>query len=57
MNIIYIPTFKRHNNQIFFDSLPDRLKSRVIFVIQKQEEQNMFYIDNFSKDLLVRKSQ
>ena len=25
--------------------------------IQKQEEQNMFYIDNFSKDLLVRKSQ
>jgi len=23
--------------------------------IQKQEEQNMFYIDNFSKDLLVRK--
>ena len=25
--------------------------------IQKQEEQNMFYIDNFSKDLLVRKGQ
>jgi glycosyltransferase involved in cell wall biosynthesis len=25
--------------------------------IQKQEQQNMFYIDNFSKDLLVRKGQ
>ena len=25
--------------------------------IQKQEEQNMFYIDNFSRDLLVRKGQ
>ena len=25
--------------------------------IQKQEEQNMFYIDNFSKDLLVRNGQ
>ena len=25
--------------------------------IQKQEQQNMFYIDNFSRDLLVRKGQ
>ena len=35
---IYIPTFKRHDKQIFFESLPDRLKDKVIFVIQKQEE-------------------
>ena len=38
MNVIYIPTFKRHDKQIFFDNLPDRLKSKVIFVVQKQEE-------------------
>ena len=35
---IYIPTFKRHDKQIFFESLPDILKDKVIFVIQKQEE-------------------
>ena len=38
IDTIYIPTFKRHNKQIFFESLPDRLKDKVIFVIQKQEE-------------------
>ena len=38
IDTIYIPTFKRHDKQIFFESLPDRLKDKVIFVIQKQEE-------------------
>ena len=48
---IYIPTFKRHDKQIFFESLPDRLKDKVIFVIQKQEEhlflnKNTLVVDN-----------
>ena len=51
MNVIYIPTFKRHDKQIFFDNLPDRLKSKVIFVVQKQEEhlfkdKNKLVVDN-----------
>ena len=38
INTIYIPTFKRHDKQIFFESLPNILKDKVVFVIQKQEE-------------------
>jgi len=51
IDTIYIPTFKRHDKQIFFESLPDRLKDKVIFVIQKQEEhlfsdKNTLVVDN-----------
>src|SRR6056300_1560500 len=48
---IYIPTFKRHDKQIFFESLPDFLKEKVTFVVQKQEEhlfkdKNILVVDN-----------
>ena len=51
IDTIYIPTFKRHDKQIFFESLPNRLKDKVIFVIQKQEEhlflnKNTLVVDN-----------
>jgi hypothetical protein len=34
---IYIPTFKRIDNQITFDNLPDEIKENVILVVQEQE--------------------
>jgi len=48
---IYIPTFKRHDKQIFFESLPNFLKEKVTFVVQKQEEhlfkdKNILVVDN-----------
>ena len=48
---IYIPTFKRHDKQIFFKSLPNFLKEKVIFVVQKQEKhlfegKNLLVVDD-----------
>jgi hypothetical protein len=48
---IYIPTYKRHDKQIFYNSLPEQYKKIVIFVIQKQEEhlftdKNILVVDN-----------
>ena len=37
---IYIPTFRRVNNQITFDNLPDEIKENVIMVVQEQEKDN-----------------
>lgn len=37
---IYIPTFRRINNQITFDNLPDEIKENVIMVVQEQEKDN-----------------
>ena len=36
---IYIPTFRRINNQITFDNLPDEIKENVIMVVQEQERE------------------
>ena len=37
MNKIYIPTFRRVESQITFDSLPDKYKEKTILVIQEHE--------------------
>ena len=35
---IYIPTFRRPNNQMTFDNLPDEYKEKVVMVVQEQEK-------------------
>ena len=35
---IYIPTFKRVDNQLTFTNLPDDIKKNVIMVVQEQEK-------------------
>ena len=35
---IYIPTFRRGDNQITFNNLPDGVKENVILVVQEQEK-------------------
>ena len=37
MHKIYIPTFKRVNEQITLNSIPDKYKDNVILVVQEQE--------------------
>ena len=37
MHKIYIPTYKRVENQITFDSLPDKYKEKTILVVQEHE--------------------
>ena len=32
---IYIPTFRRPNNQMTFDNLPDEYKEKVVMVVQE----------------------
>ena len=34
---IYIPTFRRVNDQTTFDNLPDEYKEKVVMVVQEQE--------------------
>ena len=34
---IYIPTFRRVDQQITFNSLPDKYKEKVVMVVQRQE--------------------
>ena len=40
---IYIPTFRRVDNQITFNNLPDAVKENVILVIQEQEKDQYKY--------------
>ena len=35
---IYIPTFRRVDNQDTFDNLPDEYKEKVVMVVQEQEK-------------------
>ena len=37
MDKIYIPTFRRVESQITFDSLPDKYKEKTILVVQEHE--------------------
>ena len=37
MHKIYIPTFRRVDSQITFNSLPDKYKEKVILVVQRHE--------------------
>ena len=37
MDRIYIPTYKRVDNQITFDNLPDKYKEKTVLVVQEQE--------------------
>ena len=40
---IYIPTFKRVDNQLTFTNLPDDIKKNVIMVVQDQEKDQYKY--------------
>ena len=40
---IYIPTFRRVDNQITFDNIPDKIKENVIMVVQEQERDEYKY--------------
>ena len=40
---IYIPTFKRADNQLTFINLPDDIKKNVIMVVQDQEKDQYKY--------------
>ena len=40
---IYIPTFRRPNNQMTFDNLPDEYKEKVVMVVQEQEKDEYKY--------------
>ena len=40
---IYIPTFRRVDNQITFNTLPDKIKQNVIMVVQEQEREQYKY--------------
>ena len=40
---IYIPTFRRVDNQITFNNLPDDVKENVILVVQEQEKNQYKY--------------
>ena len=40
---IYIPTFKRVDNQLTFTNLPDDIKENVIMVVQDQEKDQYKY--------------
>ena len=46
---IFIPTVTRMDNQITYDNLPDELKKRVVFVVQKWEREKY----NFDADYMV----
>tara|TARA_Y100000992_G_scaffold295388_1_gene256247 strand:- start:4019 stop:4840 length:822 start_codon:yes stop_codon:yes gene_type:complete len=43
IDTIYIPTFRRPNNQKCFDNLPDKYKKKVIMVVQEQEKDEYDY--------------
>ena len=43
MDRIYIPTFRRIDNQITFNNLPDKYKEKVIMVVQEQEKDEYKY--------------
>ena len=43
MEKIYIPTFKRVDNQITFNGLPDKYKEKTILVVQEQEREQYKY--------------
>jgi len=43
MEKIYIPTFKRVDNQITFNELPDKYKEKTILVVQDQEREQYKY--------------
>ena len=40
---IYIPTFRRVDNQATFDNLPDEYKEKVVMVVQEQEKDEYKY--------------
>ena len=40
---IYIPTFRRVDNQKTFNNLPDKYKEKVIMVVQEQERDQYKY--------------
>ena len=40
---LYIPTFKRVDNQLTFINLPDDIKENVIMVVQDQEKDQYKY--------------
>lgn len=48
---IYIPTFKRCDNQITYFNLPKKYQEKTIFVIQEQESDHYFFKDK--KTLIV----
>ena len=43
MDRIYIPTFRRVNEQKTFERLPDKYKEKVIMVVQKDERPQYKY--------------
>ena len=43
MDRIYIPTFRRVDNQVTFNNLPDKYKEKVIMVAQEQERSQYKY--------------
>ena len=43
METIYIPTFKRADNQITFNGLPDKYKEKTILVVQEHEREQYKY--------------
>jgi len=49
MHKIYIPTFRRVDSQITFNSLPDKYKEKVILVVQKQEQ----HLHNLDVEYLI----
>ena len=40
---IYIPTYKRVDNQITFENLPEEIQKNVIMVVQQQERDQYNY--------------
>ena len=43
---IYIPTYKRTDNQVTINNIPDKLKSFTYLVIRKEEEKEIKKIYN-----------
>lgn len=43
MDRIYIPTFRRADNQVTFNNLPDKYKEKTIMVVQEQERSQYKY--------------